>query len=44
MEDGDKGASLIGSARLRLAEVVGALSHFVEHGADLLPFCVEFFV
>ena len=29
------------SARLRLAEVMGALGHFVEHGADVLPFSVE---
>jgi hypothetical protein len=28
---------------LGLAEIMGALSHFVEHGPDLLPFRVELF-
>jgi len=28
---------------LGFAEVVCALGYLVEHGADLLPFCIEFF-
>jgi len=28
---------------LGFAEVAGTLGHFVEHRANLLPFCIEFF-
>ena len=29
------------SSLLRFAEIMGALGHLVEHGPDLLPFCIQ---